>query len=172
MQRLCYADGNHVLEYADTPVGLAALSASIAETGLLTFAPSRHFRHTYLNSEFTRSGTMWAELGGGGHCLVGFSIFALAMDDVPVGTIGRIQFFLPFDCHEARQADALNATCAFLARSGCSTVSMVEQPAVAPPVLEQCGFTKAAESVTFSVRSPVALAHRFDDVPPFALDFL
>lgn len=172
MQRLCFVDGEHALECADMPIDLATLSSSMAATGQLTFAPSRHFRHLYLNSEFTRSGTMWVETDDGARCAVGFSIFALAMDDLAVGTIGRIQFFLPFDGGEAAQVEALNAMSAFLARQGCSTVSMVEQPAAAPAVMERCGFTKAADSVTFSVRSPVALAHRFDDAPPFALDFL
>lgn len=172
LQRLCYVDGPYTLDALDAPVDLESFARLVEAQARLTFAPSQNFAQLYLNSETTRSGTMWLELGDSARCAVGFSMFSLALDDTEIGLVGRIQFFLAFDCDAERAQVALEMMCGFLQRAGCSSVSLVDQGHLAQATLEHCGFTRTPEEVTFSLWSPSTPPAVFEDLSSCALDWI
>jgi hypothetical protein len=172
MQRLCFVDGSYPYGDPDAPIDQSTFAQLLAESNALTFAPTHSFAQLYFNSELNRSGTLWLELGGDARCAVGYSMFTLALDDVEVGQIGRIQFILPFGCDDAQQAAALEAVCGFLQRAGCSSASLLDQRAITLATLKLCGFTPTSDQVTLSLGVQPSLATRFENMPWLALDFV
>ena len=172
MRRLCYVDGPYALEDVDAPVARETFEQLAASNAQLAFAPSENFAQLYFNSELTRSGTMWLEPGGDARCAVGFAMFTLALDDNEIGLVGRIQFFLSFDCDDERREIALETMCGFLQRAGCSSVSLIDQRQVAQATLERCGFTLTPDVVTSSLWSRGPLPAAFDGLESCSLDWL
>jgi hypothetical protein len=172
MQRLCFVDGPEAYEDPDAPVTRSAYESMLSSRDLLCFAPTGNFARTYFNSEEDRSGTLWLQFEGGACCAVGYSMFALALDDVPIGQTGRIQFFQSFGCDEDQQAVALDEVCGFLARAGCSSASLLDQRTIGVAALTRCGFVETQDAVTISFGVEPSLADRFEECSPSALDFI
>ncbi len=172
MQRLCFVDGPEDYEDPDAPVTRSDYESMLASRDLLCFAPSGNFARTYFNSEEDRSGTLWLQFAGGACCAVGYSIFALALDDVPIGRTGRIQFFQSFGCDQDQQAVALDEVCGFLARAGCSSASLLDQRTIDAATLVRSGFAETQDIVSISFGVESSLADRFEACSPSALDFI
>lgn len=172
LRRLCFVDGPYAYDDPDAPIDVREYQRLLDASGALAFAPSQGFAQMYFNSEQTLSGAFRVECGGDSGCVVGYSIFSLALDDADVGRIGRIQFFQPFGCDAEQQATALDAICAYLQRAGCSSASILDQRAVDHAVLERCGFVRTAEDVTLSLRVQPPLEERFDGFAYSTLDFV
>lgn len=172
LRRLCFVDGPYPIDDLDAPVDRDTFTRLVASNTKLAFAPSENFAQLYFNSETTRSGTLWLEPGGGARCAVGFTMFTLALDDMEIGLVGRIQFFFAFDCDDERREIALEAVCGFLQRAGCSSVSLVDQRHIPQAILERCAFVRTPDEVTYSLWSREPLAAPFDDLSTCALDFL
>lgn len=164
MRRLCFTEGS---------IDHRTFAELLTSSSPLTFFPSQNFAQMYFNSELTRSGTMWLEPAAGARYVVGYSMYRLALDDMQIGQIGRIQFFLSFDDGGEHAEVVLEEMCGYLQRAGCSSVSLVDQHAIAHDRLERCGFTRTPDEVTFHLWAPEPLAGRFQGLaPPCTLDFM
>lgn len=172
VQRLCFVDGPYPYDDPDAPIDQRSFARLVAENGSLAFAPTHNFAQLYFNSELTNSGALWVDLDGGARCAAGYSIFTLALDDIVVGKIGRIQFFMPFGCDDAQQAVALEGVCGFLQRAGCSSASLLDQRVIAHSTLERCHFVRTSDEVTLSLGVEPQHAARFENLPGSALDFV
>lgn len=172
LRRLCFVDGPDSYDDPDAPIDALGYQRLLDGSGALNFAPSHGFAQMYFNSEQASSGAFWVECGDNAACVVGYAMFSVALDEAQVGRIGRIQFFQPFGCDADRQAIALDAVCAYLQRTGCSSASVLDQRAIDHAALRRCGFVRTPEQVTLSLRVEQALVDSFQEPAYSALDFI